>query len=200
MITLKSGEGIGRWILQQTGDDQPYNVTLGFTADSVGSAGDFVDEMATTWVTNLRSSTTTAVTLVGTEGLFYDGTHEHSLAHDVGDAGTGGTGVLPSNCALLVAKNTDFAGRKFRGRMYWPSMLAEGNVDINGIIDSSVVTALQGHFDAVFTALDGVSGASPALLHDKVTDGVLDDTPATLLSSFTVKPKIGTQRRRLRGT
>jgi len=200
MISLKSGEAILRWVLQQADDDQPYNVTLGATADSVSAASDFAGVMASSWHDNLRSSTTTQLTLVTVEGIYFDGTHEHSVAHDLGEAGTGGTGVLPSNCALLVSKVTDFAGRKYRGRMYWPSMLAEGNVDINGVIDGAVVTALQGHFDDLFADLDAVSGASPALLHDKVTDDVIDDTPATLLSSFIVKPKIATQRRRLRGT
>jgi len=200
MITLKSGEGIARWILLQDGDSAPFNVTMGVLADSVSAFGDFVGVMASTWHDNLRSSQTSNITLVGTEGLYFDGTHEHPVATDLGEAGTGGTGVLPSNCAILVSKNTDFGGRKYRGRMYWPSIVAEGSVDQNGVVGSSTVTALQGHFDDVFADFDAVSGASAALLHDKVTAGVLDDTPGTLLSSFTVKNKIATQRRRLRGT
>jgi len=201
VITLKENEGVGRWILQQAGDSAPFNVTLGFVSDTGGHAQDFVDAMASTWHDNLRDSTTTALTLVSTEALWFDGTNEFTFAHDLGEAGTGGTGVLPSNCALLVRKNTFYAGRKYRGRMYWPSMLAEGDVDINGEIDSDVVTALQGHFDDVFADLDGVHiSVFSALLHDKVTDGVLDDTPASPLSSFFVNSKIATQRRRMRGT
>lgn len=201
VITLKDNEGVGRWVLQQAGDTQPFNVTIGFVSNTLANAQGFVDAMEQTWQDNLKASTTTDLSLVGTEALWFDGTNEHTVAHDSGTAGTGGTGVLPSNCALLVGKRTFYAGRKYRGRMYWPSMLAEGDVDINGEIDAGVVTALQGHFDDVFADLDAVSvSVFAALLHDKVTAGVLDDTPATALAGFTVKPKIATQRRRMRGS
>lgn len=200
MITLKAHEGIGRWVLQQTGDSAPFNVTCGFTAADLSHAQGFIDQMGLSWGTRLKASTTTAITCVETNGLWYDGTNEHSLAFTVGTAGTGGTGVLPSNCSLLVGKETSFAGRKYRGRMYWPSMLATGAVDINGMVDPTVLAALQGHFTSLFADLQLDPSAQPVLLHDKVTAGVLDPTAATPLTAFTVKPKIGTQRRRMRGT
>jgi len=201
VITLKENEGVGRWVLQQAGDSAPFNVTIGFTATNIGLAGSFIAAMVSGWHDELRDSTTTDLTCVEANGLWFDGTNEHSLLEPLAEAGTGGTGVLPSNCSLLVRKNTSFAGRAFRGRMYWPSMLAEGDVDINGIIDGAVVTALQGHFDTLFDDyLDSIPGAVPSLLHDKVTDDVLDPTLATPLTSLTVQPKIATQRRRMRGS
>jgi hypothetical protein len=199
-IALKELEGVARWVLQQEGDSAPFNVTQGFTAVGLAAAQNFVDEMVATWDANLQSATTEDVTLVEVNGLWFDGTNEHSLIADAGLVGTGGPGVLPSNCALLIKKQTAFAGRAFRGRAYWPSMLAEGDVDINGIIDGATVTALQTAFDLVFDDLDtAVFGAGPAVLHDKVTAGVVDPTEATPMTGFLVRNKIGTQRRRMRG-
>lgn len=200
MIGLKTREGIGRWVLQQTGDSAPFNVTLGFTATDLTHAQGFINQMNLSWGTRLKSSTTTNITLVETNGLWFDGTNEHSLFDAAGVAGTGGTGVLPSNCALLVGKDTSYAGRKYRGRMYWPSMLASGSVDPNGNVDATVLATLQGHFTDLFADLQLDPSAVPVLLHDKITGGVLDTTPATPLTAFTVRNKIGTQRRRMRGT
>jgi hypothetical protein len=200
-IGLKELEGVARWVLQQDGDSAPFNVTQGFVSDSLVGAQAFTDAMVDTWNDNLKAATTSDVTLVEVNGIWFDGTNEHAVVSDAAIVGTGGPGVLPSNCALLVKKTTSFAGRAYRGRAYWPSMLAEGDVDINGVIDGATVTALQGAFDLVYDDLQAAYfGAAPALLHDKVTGGVLDPTPATELTGFIVQPKIATQRRRMRGT
>ena len=178
--------------MTQAGDDVPYNVTLGFSATSLAAAQAFVDMMGTTWHDHLRSATTSDLTMVETNCLYALAGNEYALATPVAEAGTGGTGVLPSNCACLVRKNTAFAGRKYRGRMYWPDILAEGDVDINGTIDPSVVSSLQTHFDNMYSDLDGVANTEVKLLH---TDG----SAGSFIYSFTVQPQIATQRRRMRG-
>lgn len=183
--------GRARWSLQLGTKPNPFAVTIGFAADSDAHAQDFVDAMRTTWETNLKSSTSSEVSLLETSGEYNDGGTLKGHLSVSGTAGTGGTGVQAPNCALLVQKSTGLIGRKFRGRMYWPSMLADSSVDELGVIDSSVRSTLQTHFDAVLSDLQGGPDFIPVILHG--TGGT-----ATTITGVHVESMIATQRRRLR--
>lgn len=100
---------------------------------------------------------------------------------------------VPSNCALLVAKNTALGGRRFRGRFFAPpSFLNEGAVDQSGNIVAANVTALQTQWDAVRSGMVAVQ-LEPMLFHQ----GASAPAP-TPITSFTVQSQIATQRRRMR--
>ncbi len=108
--------------------------------------------------------------------------------------GTGTASPLPSNCAYLVRKLTSAVGRKHKGRFFIPAMLlAESNVDNNGMLDTGSITGLQSRFDDFFTQL--TTGfdpdINPLVLHN-------DNTVADVVNSFQVQPQIATQRRRMR--
>lgn len=97
----------------------------------------------------------------------------------------------PSNCCILVKKNTAAGGRKNRGRMYVPAaVMGESSVDAAGFLGTGVQAAYQTQWDAFKSALDA-DDQVPALLHS-------DATAPTEITSFSVESQIATQRRRLR--
>lgn len=101
---------------------------------------------------------------------------------------------VPSNCALIVKKNTALGGRRFRGRMFVPPIiLNEGAVDAAGNILTSPLASIQGNFDLWLAAMIADDWA-PVLFHQ----GAGAPAP-TAITSFTCDSLIGTQRRRMRG-
>lgn len=105
--------------------------------------------------------------------------------------GTGGSGTSP-NVSYLIRKNTSFGGRTGRGRMYWPGVVESGPGS-DGVIDSAVVSNLQGNINSAYTTLVSI-GAIPHLLHSA---GSPISAPLPI-TSFTVDGKVATQRDRLR--
>ena len=82
-------------------------------------------------------------------------------------------------------------GRKGKGRMYVPIFnKSESDIEKDGSILTGNLATLQGYWGGAFTAL-AASDVKPALLH---SDGSTPD----LITAWTVKPLIATQRRRLR--
>jgi hypothetical protein len=172
-------------------DPQPYLVTWGFKATSLAAAKIHADAMYTTWVNNLRSATSSEVTLREIRMQYNDGIAMQLYTKNAASIGTGGTGVLPSNCSVLVKKLTGVGGRQNQGRNFWPSMVAEGSVDARGLINAATVTAFQNAFNAVWTDLSTPADSDPVILHSSLL------TP-TLLIGLAVAPLIATQRRRMR--
>jgi len=99
--------------------------------------------------------------------------------------------VCPTNCSVLVRKNTSAGGRKNRGRLYFPpSNIAEVNIDAIGGIGGPELLDLQGQFDAFYTAL-GAADLVPCVHHS-------DGSGGRVITSFSVQGRIATQRRRMR--
>jgi hypothetical protein len=190
-MDLPEFSGDAAWVFDMQGDPDPYIVTIGFATAADSDAEAFIAGMVDTWLDNIRALHSEDITLRETKCVWNDGGTLRAFEHAAGVPGQNSSSVLPQNCALLVRKNTGLAGRKFRGRMYWPSMLSESLVDNIGQIASGTVTTLQGVFDAVFSDLDGLSNSEVRLLHANGDES----TPVT---SFSVQPVLATQRRRLR--
>lgn len=103
--------------------------------------------------------------------------------------GTAAAVSLPNNCAYLVRKTTGRAGRRGRGRMYLPPyIVAEADIDSNGMLSGPTLTALQAIVDDAFAGSDFV------LLHDSEPASIAPDPILTLV----VDRQIATQRRRMR--
>lgn len=180
-----------------TGLADPISTTMGHYTGDVGIsspedvANRAFDCMALSYLTILPASATltgvTAYQRVGADLLV-------GLSDRAPVAGTGFANPAPPNVCTLVRKNTGFAGRKFRGRMFLPSV-AETQIDAAGIIAGSLVTDVTAEGDDFLAALadDGIIGyAIPArLLHS-------DATAPTAITSLVCDPKVGTQRRRMR--
>jgi hypothetical protein len=106
-------------------------------------------------------------------------------------AGTGASGTLPNNCAVLCRKFTASGGRRNRGRFYLPpAYFLETEVNQVGTLDPAVVTEYQGYVDSLLAQL-GLQDCSPRLLHS-------DGGNATPITNIIVQPKLATQRKRMR--
>lgn len=132
-------------------------------------------------------------------GYVYLGVHAMRMTATgpiVGEApesivGTSSLTSMPPNCALLLSKVTTRGGRKGKGRMYLPPFnISESNVERDGSILTGNLATVQAYWASAFTAL-AASDVKPALLH---SDGSTPD----LITSWSVKALIATQRRRLR--
>jgi hypothetical protein len=103
--------------------------------------------------------------------------------------GTAPPSALPNNCAYLIHKLTARAGRRGRGRMFMPPyVIAETQVNNNGILDPPDLVGLQGLVDQALPGDDFV------LFHD-ILPSVLAPDPIT---NLVVDRQIATQRRRMR--
>lgn len=185
--------------LQLTNDDEPIITTLGLDLDAV--AGTQIADLAfQAFALEIMPVVSNAYTLVratayvGNDGpgpLVYD-----SSLTGVTGANTGNP--LPQNCAWLMRKRTDLAGRRGRGRMYIPGVM-ESEVSPTGVIDTTTVTGLQAAADDFYDRLTtGVDQAAtpPVVLHR--SEGIGEEPAPTPITSFTVDSVIATQRRRLR--
>lgn len=120
----------------------------------------------------------------------------------------GGTSLSPGS-AVIVEKNTGMGGRRGTGRMYWPGVY-DAWVDDDGALGSGIAAQIDGFMATLFTDLD-TRGVPMFLLHSPSYTWELQngrprrvyaalDTAGepTGVTSLSVDPIIGTQRRRLR--
>lgn len=102
--------------------------------------------------------------------------------------------VVPLNYSVLVRKSTGLRGRRNRGRMFWPGMAQEAEVDQAGVLTVARVASLQAAFTAFFAALAGrVPNSNMLLLHTSAP------TTPVPITDLVVQALGATQRRRMRG-
>lgn len=178
-----------------TGDPEPMVCTMGYDVSAgTGDMNAFLDARRTAYTTAWGAAgrlnvyalakLTAYVGMGGTSPVVYEKTYA--------EVGTMVGHPPPSNCAVLVRKNTALGGRRGRGRMYLPPfMLAEGSVDPNGNLDSAFVTGNTQNCTTAF-----VTNMNPVLFHN--SDGVTPAPAPTPITSVAVQSKIATQRRRMR--
>lgn len=165
-------------------------ITLGLDLDVVATPAAVAELVAANWVTNCLVLQSSNITLEEVYVKFGDNATGAAGVFTVASAGSLGTGTVPPQVALLVKKNTQFGGRKGRGRFYVPG-LVETDVDENGVVQGPDVAAWQDAMDDFHTQLN-TDDIPPLLLHN-------DATVPYLITSFTVDATTATQRRRLRG-
>lgn len=112
--------------------------------------------------------------------------------------------VTPPNFATIVRKRTIFGGRQFRGRMFFPALAQDGEVDETGRIATSRVASLQTTAGSWLSDLlvgtvhtTGIGPTPMVILHDPPKSGGAPPLP-TLVTSLQVQILGGTQRRRMR--
>lgn len=106
------------------------------------------------------------------------------------DTGSRGMDSMPPNVACVVDKLTGTGGRRGRGRMFVPWVLADADVDERGVIGVPTVTSLQTGFNAFLVGLN-TQGATMVLFHG-------DDSAPTTVTSLKVQNRVGTMGRRMR--
>lgn len=107
--------------------------------------------------------------------------------------GKGNAESAPPNVAAIIRKQTQFGGRKGRGRLYMPG-IAEANITSTGTMSGTPLTAMQTSWSTFLTGL--LEEDIPMVLLHSEQDGGL--TPPYVVSSLLVESRIGTQRRRNR--
>lgn len=115
----------------------------------------------------------------------------------IGTAGGSSSTRPPQNVASLVDKITNVAGRRGRGRFYFPGMLSDGGIDGNGDVQSSALTDNNTRLATWFDDLTVPGAGYTASLVPVIFHASGDQTP-TPITEFRMDPKVATQRQRLR--
>lgn len=181
--------GTARFNLRMHLDGDPEDMLVTF-ACSITENVDFnmCSDIASVWDEALKDITPGEYTLKSVDGVDSEGGQAIAAANITGTStGTG----LPQNCALLVRKFTGQAGRKNRGRLFYPGVQKEA-VDDKGFLDSGSLSVYQENFSDFLSGLEGIDGISKmVILHE-------DASTPTDVVFLAVEPQIGTQRRRMR--
>lgn len=178
-----------------------YSTVLGVKQDDA-TADEIGETVSTAWSTSLKDPLDASIslsTLTIRVGPSTGPDPGLAIDYPVNLPGNEAMSGVPCNSALLVKKLTAFGGRANRGRNYWPGLLAEGNVDEVGNVESSHVSYLQGIFLDFFGKLgsgnDVTTSPCPlVILHDETSP----TTTPRLVVAVQVQPLIATQRRRVR--
>lgn len=116
-------------------------------------------------------------------------------ANNIASTGTAASAPneSPMFTTLIVSKQTAFAGRQYRGRMYPPlTLIAENSVLAGGELLPSIVAPRQAEWSFFLTQMNSTN-YPPQLLHDSTNP--LHPFPTPITSLF-VRPVVGLQRRR----
>lgn len=185
-------------LLKHVNDDKAWNVTFGVTADlGTASALAHVQRVKEVLIARINPSLDGNVTLDVVGRFGQDGPDDLVVPSNTAPVGGGRTGdSLPSNSSILVQKRSNLGGRKNRGRMYWPLLIAQTGVTETGVALSTTVATLQTAFTNVINDFALGTGGSPVM--DMVILHRTSIEDPTTVTSLIVQPLIATQRRRLR--
>lgn len=147
---------------------------------------DYIDGFSDWWNTDMKPLTQPGLWLerieMRNEVAVMDAT--------INNTGTSSGEFMAPQVTALIQKRTGLAGRTNRGRMNWPGVLREADVDQGGTIAGSRQTSLQGAADSLM-ALATSTGDSVVLFHSGSSD-------PTIITSLLVSPQTATLRRRNR--
>lgn len=105
-------------------------------------------------------------------------------------ASTASGAFPPPQVAALISLSSGLPGRSNRGRVYWPGMVPESEINAQGQIGNAGQALLSTLFGGFVEILEGLS-APLVILHSDSSD----PTPVT---SWTLRDSVATQRRRQR--
>lgn len=155
---------------------------------------------ASTWTALLTKAqtlmgTTDAITSIAQYTYPTGGTHAATAVNTpVSLAGTGGTRLLPNQCAVVVSLRSPFAGRNNRGRFFLP--LTAGGITA-GSTSQIVNTQTAAIAAAVANFMSHMNGASFANLGGNALRPCVSSRGSNaLISTVVVDSVIDTQRRR----
>lgn len=190
-MTPPENYGVAAFKFTLDSTDQEFVTTCGFHNTALADADTIAGEMVVAWdaaftddlLSNLYTFTSVYV-IIGIGGVLQSA---EAPANVVGTET--GAPVSPA-VAVGIKKQTSYAGKHYRGRMYLPAgYLAEAAVSSAGIITGGDVTALQTAIDN-FKAFAAANDCPLYLLHE---DPLIDPTP---INAFIVRNSVRTQRRR----
>lgn len=191
MSVIPEGYAQVNWFFEGLGAPLGAECTLGLEVAGLLDPSEVAELAHGVWVANILGFQSDQISLVrclakfGPNDTGPDG--EFIFSSVGGDAGDSGSPAV----AFLVKKNTVVGGRRGRGRMFLPGA-AESRVEPDGAVSSAVVTGLT---DGLAAFYDDFTEADllPVVLH-----GEGSPIGPSTITSFSVDPKVATQRRRLR--
>lgn len=180
-----------KWSL--SGDPEAMFSTVGVDTQNFANPGNFqaqVDAFADQWIAALGAGATTSPAVF--QGCVLRTANGGVFEAPRNVVGTAGAVALPNNCAYLLKKKTNTAGRRGRGRMYIPPVyIGEGSISGLGVLDAASRTSLENSIRAAMPIGPFV------LLHSQEPLGPAPPPPFPIVS-FDLDVRIATQRRRLR--
>lgn len=185
-----------QWQLSCEGDAEEMLTGMGYEIDTPPLSQVDVDNMRTLFL-DIVTNLSTEYALEGLRvAIGQDGENQLMESARVHTPGSAGDGALPPNCCYLVSKKSAVGGRRNRGRMFIPGILAE-DVFPNGTLNTTRETQMQTAVDVLIdtAVMAGANLLQAVILHNSEGSAVPDPTPVT---SLDVQGKIATQRRRLR--
>jgi hypothetical protein len=191
-LFVPAGFGVLAYNFRLAGDQEGMTSTVGVAvgADD-GVRQNVADTKADTWLQAFNANEMGAGwELAGCTLRMWDNKIYEAPRSKIG---TGGAVTLPNNCAYLLKKQTNLAGRRGRGRMYIPPFFAsEGEISQTGVITAGTRVAMEN------ALRDGLPGADYVILHSADPAGVIVPPPPTPVIAFNLDGRVATQRRRLR--
>lgn len=154
-----------------------------------------VDAAYTLWNTYAKPAMPAGVALYNVHGVVYDPTgnpwvYDHPVSPEV--AGTIAGNMAPGNASVTISERANLAGRKYRGRLYWPALPA-ANVNQDDTINSALIALLANfasNFLATYISATGVGQLAIFHRNTNLWSGVA----SIVLESF-----LDSMRRRLPG-
>jgi hypothetical protein len=191
-----------------TNSEVAHVAQLTFALNCTGAASnqDTIDDFADNFKAQFDPLLANTVTVDPPTLLVGDGTTVPAFFTSAVAAGTGavnGSYPPPNSCALF-RKRTAFAGKKNRGRTYFPYLVVEGNVSNNGTISAGLLATLQTAASAFLAQLttDGtpmvIANKTLVVTPPQVRPHVTAITMGHAVTSYQIETLMATQRRRLR--
>lgn len=200
-LVIPPGFGLASIILTGPEGTQPYVTTIGVGladagGDFVGVANRVFDSYASVFdtLTNDKLIFDRVSLLVGSDGG--NGSVDSDLAPR---QAVRSVDMAPTAMSLIARKNTAVLGRRGRGRMFIPGVLADGDVMATGAIEAASKPIFEDALEEFLTSLSLVGPsiypiAPPYLLH---SEGASSTSPSPI-TSLTPGPLVGWIRKRIR--
>lgn len=186
-------------VISLNSDDEPMICTFGVHAvDETNINSDLADDLMTEFGAAFAGLVAEGyfleqVVLYGFNGLGPSEVHISTLARI---PFTREVSPLPNNCAYLIRKRTDAAGRRGRGRFYLPGV-AEANVSPTGVLDGVLLPEANTAAAAFLTGVQALTSVQDMVVLHR-SEGLGTEPAPTPVTSLVADTRIATQRRRLR--
>jgi hypothetical protein len=173
-----------------------------FRVSAVTGGGLDVQQLAVQFLANIQADwpavNDSTVTLDCVKSFLLDSTTgkvlQSGIALDNATVGTHVAGIAPSQVAPVVNKGTGLAGRKYRGRCYFPFMTV-AYLTSTGELTAAGQVALQAYYAGFISTQVLAAGGSSTTLVPVLKGAALPLAPTDIVSRL-VTGKLGTQRRR----
>lgn len=166
--------------------------TGGWTLAQLATA---VDAAFTLWNTYAKPAMPSGVALYNVHGVVYDPTgspwvYDHPVSPEV--PGTIAGNMAPGNASITVSERANLAGRKYRGRLYWPALPA-GNVNQDDTVNGAMISLLATFALQFITAFANSAGTGQLAIFHR-SSNTWSAVASIVLESF-----VDSMRRRLPG-